>query len=389
MGLKFSMAEDRNISPYILKNGIKVYSLEEAIYLFYKNFKEYSNDFFEDTFISWVYDELLDINIADKLLKLKQQKNFYQKSMEFLTINEFYTLDEIENISLELFNWGKKGQVEVKKAKADRLFNDGMFKVAINVYKEVLNFDVTNPILYNNIGICYIRIKEYDLALRYLKKANSIDDNNKDILFNLIEILLQLGNFEEAIIFIYKIEKDNVEKLFYYLGELDFLKRNYGQAIANFSKSYLLKTEDNIIIKIAECHIKKGDVDKLFNCLNFLDSNDVDILVKKSIIFEKINNIPMAIKCIEKANFYNRDNFRLWTMLARYYRKEYNILKAEGAIAKAFILAPEDDTVLLEKALIKRANKKFREYKDIVFKIIQKTCKNYRKGLYINYNNEI
>ena len=43
--LKLSMAEDRKISPYRLTNGINIYSIEEAIYLFYKNFKEYSTDF--------------------------------------------------------------------------------------------------------------------------------------------------------------------------------------------------------------------------------------------------------------------------------------------------------------------------------------------------------
>ena len=53
--LKLSMVEDKNISPYRLSNGINIYSIEEAIYLFYNNFKEYNTDFFEDKFINWVY----------------------------------------------------------------------------------------------------------------------------------------------------------------------------------------------------------------------------------------------------------------------------------------------------------------------------------------------
>lgn len=46
-----------------------------------------------------------------------------------------------------------------------------MFEKAIESYKDALDFDVSNSILYNNIGICYIRLKRYDLALRYLKKS--------------------------------------------------------------------------------------------------------------------------------------------------------------------------------------------------------------------------
>ena len=189
--LKLSMAEDREISPYRLTNGINIYSIEEAIYLFYKNFKDYSTDFFEDRFINWVYNELLNIDIANKLLDIKKQQNFYQKSIEFLTLNNFYTLEEIENISLELFNWEKRGQVERKKIKGDRLFKENMFEKAIESYKDAIDFDISNPILYNNIGICYIRLKKYDLALRYLKKAINIDPNNIDIIFNIIELLIE------------------------------------------------------------------------------------------------------------------------------------------------------------------------------------------------------
>ena len=62
--LKLAMVEDKKISPYKLTNGINIYSIEEAIYLFYKNFKEYSTDFFEDKFINWVSNELLNIDLA-------------------------------------------------------------------------------------------------------------------------------------------------------------------------------------------------------------------------------------------------------------------------------------------------------------------------------------
>ena len=386
--LKLSMAEDRKISPYRLTNGINIYSIEEAIYLFYKNFKEYSTDFFEDKFINWVYNELLNIDIANKLLDIKRQQSFYQKSIDFLTLNNFYTLEEIENISLELFNWEKRGQVERKKIKGDRLFKENMFEKAIESYKDAIDFDISNPILYNNVGICYIRLKEYDLALIYLKKAMNIDPNNLDISFNIIELLIEKEDFEQAEEYINDIDESMIYNKYYYLGELYFKQKYYDKSKSSFAKAYLFKKSDNILLKFANCYIKQGLYDKASKCLEIIENNSIDILIAKSDIYEQLNNIPMAIKAIEKANFYDRNNYILWLKLAKYYRQEYNLLKAEGAIYKAYTLAPNNEQVLFEQSLIKKSQGKFKEYQNILAKIVQKASEDYRENLYINSNNK-
>ena len=386
--LKLSMAEDRKISPYRLTNGINIYSIEEAIYLFYKNFKEYSTDFFEDKFINWVYNELLNIDIANKLLDIKRQQSFYQKSIDFLTLNNFYTLEEIENISLELFNWEKRGQVERKKIKGDRLFKENMFEKAIESYKDAIDFDISNPILYNNVGICYIRLKKYDLALIYLKKAINIDPNNIDIIFNIIELLIEKEDFEQAEEYINNIDESMIYNKYYYLGELYFKQKYYDKSKSSFAKVYLFKKSDNILLKFANCYIKQGLYDKASKCLESIEDNSIDILIDKSDIYEQLNNIPMAIKAIEKANFYDRNNYILWLKLAKYYRQEYNLLKAEGAIYKAYTLAPNNEQVLFEQSLIKKSQGKFKEYQNILSKIVQKASEDYRENLYINSNNK-
>ena len=386
--LKLSMAEDRKISPYRLTNGINIYSIEEAIYLFYKNFKEYSTDFFEDKFINWVYNELLNIDIANKLLDIKRQQSFYQKSIDFLTLNNFYTLEEIENISLELFNWEKRGQVERKKIKGDRLFKENMFEKAIESYKDAIDFDISNPILYNNVGICYIRLKKYDLALIYLKKAINIEPNNIDIIFNIIELLIEKEDFEQAEEYINNIDESMIYNKYYYLGELYFKQKYYDKSKSSFAKAYLFKKSDNILLKFANCYIKQGLYDKASKCLESIEDNSIDILIDKSDIYEQLNNIPMAIKAIEKANFYDRNNYILWLKLAKYYRQEYNLLKAEGAIYKAYTLAPDNEQVLFEQSLIKKSQGKFKEYQNILSKIVQKASEDYRENLHINSNNK-
>ena len=389
VSLKLSMTEDIKISPYRLTNGINIYSVEEAIYLFYKNFKEYSTDFFDDRFINWVYKELLNVELANKLIDIKKQQSFYQKSIDFLTINNFYSSEEIENISLELFNWEKRGQVERKKIKGDRFFKENMFEKAIESYKDALDFDVSNSILYNNIGICYIRLKRYDLALRYLKKAINLSPNNKDILFNIIELLIEKEDFDYAKEYIDNLDDDMLYNKYYYLGELYFKQKNYDKAKSSYVKAYLFEKSNSIVLKIASCYVNLNLYDKVVKCLEIVEDNDVDILIAKGDIYEKINNIPMAIKCIEKANFYNRNNYLLWLKLAKYYRQDYNLLKAEGAIYKASTLCPNNEQVLFEQSLIKKAQGKFKEYQSILSKVVQKSSEDYRESLYTSTNKNI
>ena len=295
---------------------------------------------------------------------------------------------EIENISLELFNWEKRGQVERKKIKGDRLFKENKFEKAIESYKDAIDFDISNPILYNNVGICYIRLKKYDLALIYLKKAINIDPNNIDIIFNIIELLIEKEDFEQAEEYINNIDESMIYNKYYYLGELYFKQKYYDKSKSSFAKAYLFKKSDNILLKFANCYIKQGLYDKASKCLESIEDNSIDILIDKSDIYEQLNNIPMAIKAIEKANFYDRNNYILWLKLAKYYRQEYNLLKAEGAIYKAYTLAPDNEQVLFEQSLIKKSQGKFKEYQNILSKIVQKASEDYRENLHINSNNK-
>lgn len=373
---KLSTTECRAVLPYNIKN-INIYSIEEAIYIFYNNWKEFSNEFFEESFINWVKNELLDINLFEKLSDIKTYDSFYQKSIEFLTINDFYTLKEIEKISLELFNWEKRGQSKRLKALGDRFFSENLFNKAIKFYLDAIDFEPTSSILYNNIGICYIRIKKYNLSLEYLKKAFELDKLNFKILYNLLEACILNDSKEDFNIYI-NYAKD--EALYYYLAEHYFFNKDYNKALVNYRKSYLFKRDYKIIIKICDVHIKLLNYNKALEAINFLGEEEFDILIKKSEIYENMKNYSMAIKCLEKANFYEKDNAQIWLNLATLYRLEYEFTKAEGAIFKANSILPDNEKILFEQALIKNAQGKFKEYQAIIFKIIKKAAQNYRNN---------
>ncbi len=370
---KKSLVECKKINPYKFK-GIYIYSIEEAIYIFYNNWKEFDNKIFEEDFIVWVKNELADINLAQKLKEIKNNESFYQKGIEFLTINNFYTTKELEGISLELFNWEKKGQSERLKILGDRFFKENLFEKSINFYYKALDFEPTNPILHNNIGICYIRIRKYTKALQYLTKAFELDSKNKDIITNLLEVCVLIKDDN----LFSKYAKSLKEKYIYhyYLAELELNKKDFKNALENYAKSYLLNKDKNVLFKICDLNLKRENYTKALNSIAFLEE-DREILIKKSEIYEVMQNFSKAIYFLEKLDFSKKENTIFLLKLSKLYRKNLDTLKAYEIITKIKHLEQAD--ILFEEAIIKKIQGDFVAYQKIIQKIIKKSVADYLK----------
>lgn len=373
---RLSKTEYKEIAPYKIK-GINIYSIEEAIYLFYNKWKDINCEFFEDSFINWVKNEILDLDLYEKLIELKKYESFYKKSISFLTINNFYNIDELKQISKDLINWEKRGKSQRLKALADRFFNENSFERAIKIYLEITNIEQKNPIIYNNLAICYIRINQYKLAFKYLEKAFYLDSKNQTILNNLIETIIlnkDKEKFDKYVCFV-----DTYNDYYYFLAEFNKYEKDYGNSLSNYAKSYLFKRDKNILLKICDIYIINKNYKKALDITNFFKEDLFYILIKKSEIYENMKNYTMARKCLEKANFYERNNGKIWLKLAKFYRLEYDLIKSEGAIFKAKSILQESQELLYEQALLKKAQGKFKEYQGIMLKIIKKSNEQYRK----------
>jgi tetratricopeptide (TPR) repeat protein len=85
-----------------------------------------------------------------------------------------------------------------------------------------------------------------------------------------------------------------------------------------------------------------------------------------------------AAKCVETAIIWDKENVKLWTLLAKYHRLGKNISKADGAATKALSLSKSDAAAKLEKARVSKAAGKTREYRDILTDILNDMKERYR-----------
>lgn len=377
INFKISKIEYKKIKPYKIK-GINIYSIEEALYIFYNNWKEISNEFFEDNFINWVKNQLFDLELYKILLNIKSLESFYQKSILFLKINDFFTKDELDFISNDLIEWEKRDKKERLKVLADRFFYEKSYEKAIKTYKKLLQLDLNDYSIYNNLGICYLNIKNFEFAINFFEKSFSLNKKNQSILKNLIQAtIFNLDNikFQKYIYFI-----DEYHMYYYFLAEFQKNLKNYKKSLSYYVKSYLIKRNDDILLKICDNYIIMKNYNKALNVLSIFKEDFFEILMKKSKIYENLKNYKIAIKYLEKANFYDNDNPIIWLKLSKLYRLSGQYLKAEGVLIKAKTLLNENDIQLLfELAMLKKAQGKFQEYQNIIFQISKIHTQNYRK----------
>ena len=171
-------------------------------YIVLENQDKEKNVFTEDEFNKWFKKLIIkDIKLRDKFEKLKDNlnnivlypinKNDSSKAIK-ININKYET-DYFE-IASEYYQ--KKDWIQ-----------------AIKFYKKDSNsFNKHYQSIYN-IGVCYMKIKEYKMALYYLFKAEkeyiTFNDETCNILYNIGYCYVCLNNKEKALEYFYKVREVN------------------------------------------------------------------------------------------------------------------------------------------------------------------------------------
>ncbi len=79
------------------------------------------------------------------------------------------------------------------------LLNDsGFFEKAINRYEQYLEKFPNKPDVLIDMGVCYFELKQYDEALKYMKKGISMNPRHQIGLFNIGIVNSAMGNTNEA-----------------------------------------------------------------------------------------------------------------------------------------------------------------------------------------------
>lgn len=84
-------------------------------------------------------------------------------------------------------------------SEGNKFYNDSDYKSAIYAYKKAIEMNDNLPCCYYNIGVCHIKLKEYDAGIIVLKKAIEIQEESK-YFFNLAYCHAMKNEVKKALI---------------------------------------------------------------------------------------------------------------------------------------------------------------------------------------------
>jgi len=130
------------------------------------------------------------------------------------------------------------------------------YKSAIEIYTNALKYYQDKYEIYYNLGICYSRINDFDIARKCFQKTIEINDD------------MYLANYR--------------------LGQIALLYRDFDGAEENFSKSIYNEKEAKSYIELAKIHILKNQKEKAILDINNalkVDSSYYEEIIKEPIIY--------------------------------------------------------------------------------------------------------
>ncbi|MCL2171233.1 MAG: tetratricopeptide repeat protein, partial [Defluviitaleaceae bacterium] len=298
---------------------IRCYSFEEAQYHCFRYWRQSIGEFLGADFLAWVAGALELANMAEELRKIDPAASLYERLSGFLTLGGYFDPEDLGGLQDEVAQWESRTLWEQFKERGDFWAGEGDFERALVFYRQGLDYDARVELL-NNAGAAHLRLGEYNEAAGLFARARLIAPDNMDLRLNLIESLVIGGDHEAAAAEISAASNTNPNEpeLLYFRAEIDFQNKNYSRAISILSEACELKYEPQFIYRLADCYIKIRLYDKALDALATVQEQDGEFLRRQAAVLAAANNLPMAIKALQKAISHNSGDTGLWVTLAQY-----------------------------------------------------------------------
>ncbi len=171
-------------SPYYFdKVYVNVYSIEELCYVMAENAFLLDKDILDKKLVEWIDTECKLSDLASELYKMVthsvEVSSFVGCILEYVG---YYSKAEIDKIESILRMNVSMNAYEKWKAKADFLYENRHFLLAIAEYEKLLleipEAEITlKSHVYNDIGVAYMALYLYDSAAESFMKAYELDNN--------------------------------------------------------------------------------------------------------------------------------------------------------------------------------------------------------------------
>jgi len=164
---------------YVEATGISVYSIEELAYYLYENIYLIDERLVEEKLYTWIERELEMESLAERLRNGKTAGNHvYNQVMTILKASEYYTEEELNELSEKIRKISVLQTQERMKYKADELLQNKNYWAAIVEYERILSIRQNSKLkvdfyakVWNNLGGCYARLFLFEKAAACYENA--------------------------------------------------------------------------------------------------------------------------------------------------------------------------------------------------------------------------
>ncbi|MCF6349462.1 MAG: tetratricopeptide repeat protein [Flavobacteriaceae bacterium] len=235
---------------------------------------------------------------------------------------------------------------EIYIQKAAILSKKNLHKEAVNVLKMALDLTDDLADIHSLIGMEYLFIEKFDLAMKHFKACLYIDNEDYTALYNVIYCLDMNENNKEAIVFLNDFIDENPysEVAWHQLGRQYFYFKNYNEAIRAFDYAILIDAHfvGAYFEKAKVLEEQKKYEEAISNYLITLELDDPTAFTCLQIAscYEKLANMKKAIHYYHKAIQEDPMLEIGWVMLTRTYISIGNNQKALYFIQKALEIDP-------------------------------------------------
>ena len=232
----------------------------------------------------------------------------------------------------------------------------GDYDEAIKHYEKTLGVNPNDAEAMIRLGLTYYKKHEYEKALEHISKALETNPNIQKLFGDLMGKLLEMGahfdiegNLDKAIE-CYKIgikidPKDY--RVWWYLGNIYFEKRDYDYAIEYYRKT--IEINPNFAAAwydMGAAYYNKGDYDKAIECYRKAIEVSPDFALAWAAMGDaycKKCEFDEAIKCYKKAIEISPGLFEAWNAMGVAYRRKGELDKAIECYKRAIEINPNDD----------------------------------------------
>lgn len=167
-------------TPYFVEaTGVHLFSIEELAYYLNENIYLMDDRIVGEKLYSWIEWDLEMPTLAEKLRAGRNQGNhIYNQVMTILQASEYYTEEELLELSEKIKSISGLQTQERMKFKADELMQNENYWAAITEYEKILSIRQSSRLsvefyarVWNNLAGCYARVFLFKKAAACFESA--------------------------------------------------------------------------------------------------------------------------------------------------------------------------------------------------------------------------